>query len=347
MMTTSVIMLLRNMMLRLSSLALLLLLTACAVPLPEPAPASLPDSPAAEAPGQDAPMAQEERQVDASAPVAAAPGEAAKPKARRSAPAAAASSAPPPPPPADLDKQPIEELVIKPSSVTGFWRLTASRTIDVDIGLFSGVHIRYGGEIRDRNICWLQQKGRSFDAICASGNALKSAEGSVDDDSMTMRWWVGAATIIFSGKFTEAEKVTGGFSGGVVGMSVTGDVPATFTKLPTPAAAPADAPERPSAALVRLVWEDVRRGALTEGRYEGSAVKRVNQGMPKEIAAETPRQMIYLGEILIRWRKEQRETLQDVYLVRTDAGRRLCRVSVNPQGQVIDFNCLPLPPGEG
>ncbi len=328
-------------MVRFSGLILAMLLVGCAVPIPEPAvPPAPPEARAAVMPAEETPVAREP-QADVSAP--AVPGEAAKPKPRRSA----AASAPPPPPPADLDKQPIEELVIRPGSVTGFWRLVASRTIDLDVGLFSGIHIRYGGEIRDRNICWLQQKGHSLDAICASAYVLKGAEGSVDDDGLTMRWWVGAANIIFSGKFTDADTLSGGFSGGVVGMSVTGDVPATLVRLPAPQPSAADAQERPSAALVRLVWEDVRRGSLTEGRYEGSGVKRVNQGLSKEMAAETPGQMIYLGEILIRWRKEQRETLQDVYLVQTGAGRRLCRVAANAQGQVIDFSCQSLPAGEG
>ena len=313
----------------------LLLLTACAVPMPEAAPP--PEPPAA--PAGETPVAQAE------APAASpAPGQPDAPKAKvlRSAPAAAPAP-PPPPPPAELDHQPVEELVIRPGSVTGFWRLTASKLIDLDVGLFSGVHIRYGGEVLDRNICWLQQKGHSLDAVCASAYVLKNAEGSVDDDGVTMRWWMGAANIIFSGKFADADRVTGGFSGGVAGLSVTGDVPATLNRLPTPQPPPAGAPERPSAALIRMVWEDVRRGALTEGRYEGSAVKRVNQGLSKGMAAEAPRQMIYLGQILIRWRKEQRELLQDVYLVQTDAGRRLCRVSANPQGQVVDFNCQALP----
>jgi hypothetical protein len=330
-------------MVKAACLLSVLLLTACAVPLAE-----APPPPGESAPEMLAPApAEEQAASDTPRQSGGAQPETPKPKPRRSAPVttAASSAPPPPPPPADLDRQPIEELVIRPDSVTGFWRLTAARTIDVDVGLFSGVHIRYGGEIRDRNICWFEQKGHSFDASCASGGALKSAEGSVNDEGLSMRWWVGAATINFSGKFTDAERVQGGFSGGVVGVSVTGDVPATLTKLPAPVPPAADAPERPSAALIRMVWEDVRKGALTEGRYEGSAVKRVNQGMSKEIAAETPQQMIYLGEILTRWRKEQRELLQDVYLVRTGAGRRLCRVSANPQGQVVDFNCVVLPGG--
>lgn len=323
-------------MLRSVCLILVLMLTACAVPLQEPAPPAQPDAQAA-SPREDAPMAGEEQAATIAAS-ASAQADSAKPKARRSA-SISTTAAAPPPPPADFDRQPIEELVIRPGSVTGFWRLTASRLIDLDVGLFSGVHIRYGGEIRDRNICWLQQKGHSVDVQCASANALKSGEGSVDDEGVTMRWWMGAANIIFSGKFSDADRISGGFSGGVVGLSVTGDVPATLTRLPTPVPPPADVQERPSAALVRMVWEDVHRGILTEGRYEGAAVKRVNQGLSKEMAAETPQQMIYLGEILIRWRKEQRETLQDVYLVQTGAGRRLCRVAAEPQGQVIDFSC--------
>ncbi len=324
-------------MVKAACLLSLLLLTACAVPIPEASP-----PPSASEP---APVAVPSEQ-QAAAPVqttSADPVQPDAPKSKVRRPAPATASAPPPPPPADLDRQPIEELVIRPDTVTGFWRLTASRTIDVDIGIFSGVHIRYGGEVRDRNICWFEQKGHSFDASCASGGALRTAEGSVDDEGLSMRFWVGAATINFSGKFTDAERVQGGFSGGVIGVSVTGDVPATLTKLPPPK--PADTPERPSAGLIRLVWEDVRKGALTEGRYEGAAVKRVNQGMSKEIAAETPQQLIYLGEILTRWRKEQRELLQDVYLVQTNAGRRMCRVSANPQGQVVDFSCLALPAG--
>ena len=309
-----------------------LLLTGCVSALPEPSSVLpvVPDAPA----NAVAAEASAEPRVAEAAP--AVPGATPAVKTRR----VNAPAAPKPSVPSDIDKQPIEELVIRPASLTGYWKLTAARTIDVDIGLFSGIHIRYGGENRDRNICWLQQTGKSLSALCVSGTVLKSAEGSVGEDDVTMRWWSGAATVIFSGKFTDAERVSGGFSGGVVGLSVTGDVPATLTKLDLPPEPPPS--DRPSAALIKAVWEDVRQGHLTDGRYEGSAVKRVNQGMPKEIAGETPQDLAYLGQITVRWRKEQRETLQDVYQVRTGAGRRLCRVAANEQGQVVDFNCVAL-----
>ncbi len=157
-----------------------------------------------------------------------------------------------------------------------------------------------------------------------------------------MRWWLGAATANYAGKFTEPGKILGSFSGGVVGMSITGDVPAGLRKIEPPD--PQPRPERPSAALIKAVWEDVRQGHLTEGRYEGSGIKRVNQGMSPEIAAETPKSMLYLGRILVRWRKEQRETVQDVYQVTTESGRKLCRIAVNEQGQVIDFGCQAIDP---
>jgi len=246
--------------------------------------------------------------------------------------------APPPPPlPSTLGDQPIEELVIRPTTMTGFWTLTASHSIDVDIGLFSGIQIRYGGELRDRSICWAQQRGHSLTLQCSSGAAMKTAEGSVDDDGITVRWWAGPATIIFSGKFTEAGKISGGFSGGVVGLSVTGNVPATLTKINPPA--PAAEPDRPTAVLLRGVWDDVRTGQLTPGRYEGAAIKRVAAGLSPESAANPPLTYLYLGQILIRWRKEQREMTEDVYVLDTAHDRQLCRIASNEQGQVMDFNC--------
>ena len=323
-------------MVRITSLLFLLLLTACAVPLPDATLSTIPEKPldpSVAAPPEMAPEAPE---------VALAETPAAKqPKPRRTiSPPPPKSSEPPVP--TGLDAQPIEELVIRPDDVTGYWVLIAPRIVDVDAGLFSGVHIRYGGEMGRRNICWLRQEGRSVSALCASGTVLKSGSGSVDADGISMRWWVGAATANFSGKFNSGKKngtenITGGFSGGVVGVSVTGDVPASLYRLDMSGLPPE--PDRPSAALIKSVWEDVRSGHLTEGRYEGAAVKRVNQGMPKEIAAETPKEMLYLGRIVVRWRKEQRETLQDVYQVVTGSGRKLCRVAPNDKGQVIDFAC--------
>src|SRR5579859_7510992 len=125
-------------MVKAACLLSLLLLTACAVPIPEASP-----PPSASEP---APVAVPSEQ-QAAAPVqttSADPVQPDAPKSKVRRPAPATASAPPPPPPADLDRQPIEELVIRPDTVTGFWRLTASRTIDVDIGIFSGVHFRYG-----------------------------------------------------------------------------------------------------------------------------------------------------------------------------------------------------------
>lgn len=323
--------------------AALLALSACAVPMQEPVapPPAMPAMATAEVPPAAEQAAPEAQAAAPAQSMPQAPGAKAAPPRR---PAAPSIPAPPAPPvPADLDSKPIEEVVVKPADVTGYWRLVTSRNIDLDVGIFSGIHIRYGGEIRDRNICWLQQRRKSLEALCSSGYALKSAEGSVGDDGITMRWWVGAANIIFDGKFIEAEKIAGGFSGGVVGLSVTGDIPATLVRLNPPDAPPADAPERPTAALMRMVWEDQRRGEKTPGRYDPASAKRIEQGFPREMWSQPIEQMVYLGQILIHWRKEQRETLQDVYQIRTSSGRKMCRLATNDQGQVLDFNCLTLP----
>jgi hypothetical protein len=288
-------------------------------------------------------VAPEGEAAQAKPPPTALPSPAKSKPRRAAAPAAAPVSQPlqsEPPLPPDLDTQPVEELVVRADSLTGYWMLIAPRIVDVDVGLFSGIQIRYGGEMGDRNICWLDQKGKSVSALCAAGVVLKSGDGSVDQDGISLRWWMGPGTANFSGKFNQAGEIRGGFSGGVIGMSLTGDVPAGMRRIDLPN--PASAPNRPSADLIKAVWEDVRQGHLTEGRYEGSAVKRVNQGLTPEIAAEAPKSMLFLGRILVHWRKEQRETVQDVYQVTTDSGPKLCRVAANEQGQVVDFGCKAL-----
>jgi len=326
-----------------ASVGLLLLTAGCASPLP-PDSTRLP-TPVEAIAAADIPAPDIDRTLSAvptasatAATTAAAPLSPALRAAPRRSPVA--------PPPPDTSEQAIEEVVVRPGTVTGFWRLTASRTIDVDMGLFSGIHIRYGNEMTDRNICWLQQTGRSLRAFCSAGAATRAAEGSVDDDSVTMRWWAGPANLIFSGKLTEARRVVGDFSGGVIGVSVTGGVPASLTKLDLPPpdlASPAADPERPTAPLLRAVWQDLLQGQLSEGRYEAAAVKRVAQGLTLEDARDSPQRLVFLGQILIRWRQEQRETMQDVYQVDTSGGRKMCRIAANPQGQVIDFNCIGLP----
>lgn len=320
-------------------LPLTFLLTACTVAMPDTAPSFVPPEPldpSVAAPPEMAPEPPPESLPETKVAQAAKP-EAQAPKRRRAAPAPTPPKEGEPPMPADLDRQPVEELVIRPDDVTGYWVLVTPRIVDVDTGLFSGIHIRYGGEMSRRNICWLQQSGKSVSAVCAAGAILKSGEGSVGSDGLSMRWWLGAATANFDGKFVDSDKIDGGFSGGVAGLSVTGDVPAALDRLDLSKLPPE--PDRPSAALIKAVWEDVRQGHLAEGRYEGSAVKRVNQGMSKELAAETPQQMLYLGRIVVHWRKDQREILQDVYQVTTESGLQLCRVGANDKGQVSDFNC--------
>lgn len=326
---------LRIFSLRIFTLIVALVTAGCVSQMQPPVAAELPGAVGDPASAKTEPeMAEAAKQDETASEQVAKPGPSPSPLARRRSMPVPAMA---PPLPGNLADQPIEELVVRPTTMTGFWRLTASHSIDVEIGLFSGIQIRYGGELRDRNICWAQQRGHSLTLQCSSGSAMKTAEGSVDDDGITVRWWAGPATIIFTGKFTEAGKISGGFSGGVAGLSVTGNVPATLTKL-TPTA-PSDTPDRPSALLLRSVWDDVRTGQWTPGRYEGTAIKRVTDGLSRESAADPPLSYLYLGRILIRWRKEQREMDEDVYLLETAQGRQLCRIASNEQGQVMDFNC--------
>ena len=133
-----------------------------------------------------------------------------------------------------------------------------------------GIRLLYSGSAYDRDICWIRQRGESLRATCAAG-FTPSAEGSLDGDRITLRWWAGPATAIFQGTWDEAVTIGGAFTGGLAGTSVTGEIPAILHKvLPK-----TGLQDRPGTAMMHAVLDDLRGGSLTEGRYEPMANKRL------------------------------------------------------------------------
>lgn len=122
----------------------------------------------------------------------------------------------------------------------------------------------------------------------------------------------------------------------MIGLSITGDVPAVMRKVPIPDGTGDD---RPSAQVMRAVLADLRQGALTEGRYEGMAVKRLQPAFSWAGARASSHSLSYLGQIHIRWHRWQRETIQDVYDVESPDDRSLCRIALSERGRVTDFAC--------
>ena len=227
------------------------------------------------------------------------------------------------------------QTTIAARSLSGFWKVTGPAYVDLDSGLFSGIRITYGGEVTDRNICLIEDRSGDLKAICSAGDD-STASGDADGDDVSLHWWQGPATLIFHGRREGAERLLGTLSGGVVGLSITGGIPVTLTRL-TPT--PADSPEPPGAALVRDVLEDLRDGHLTAGRYGPEAIAHLDPVLKHPPVPEPPLRVSLLGSIHIRWRKKQADKIQDVYRVDTANGGALCRIAVGTTEAVADFDC--------
>ncbi|MTJ82983.1 MAG: hypothetical protein F8N37_18520 [Telmatospirillum sp.] len=249
----------------------------------------------------------------------------------------------------------IPEIVITGHALSGYWAVTASSSIDLDVGLLSGVRIRYSGDARDRDICRIDHQGERLRATCIAGFA-PTARGSAVDGTVTLRWWTGPATVIFRGAWDDLGApflLPGRLTGGIAGLGLTGDIPATMRKIAPPDSgddARDDAgddtggglPEPPGAARMRSVLEDLRQGRMRPDLYEGIAAKRLEPAFSWVGAKEPRHRLRYLGRIHIRWHRWQRETLQDVYEVTSPTDRSLCRIATGDSGRVVDFACQSL-----
>jgi len=226
----------------------------------------------------------------------------------------------------------LPEIVVTASGLSGLWGLTAPSSIDIDLGLLSGVRIRYSGDVFDRDICRLSQQQDHLRATCIAG-FTPTASGSVDDVGISLKWWSGPGTVIFGGPWDGGDVIDGRLSGGIAGMSVTGDIPATLHKLTPMSGMPV------SAGLMDQVFTDLRRGSLSAERYEPAAEKRLRPAFSWRGAKEEGHSLIYLGQIHIRWHRWQAETIQDVYDVQSPSDRSLCRIAVSEHNRVLDFAC--------
>ena len=232
----------------------------------------------------------------------------------------------------------IPEILVFADALSGFWAVTASSSIDLEVGLLSGVTIRYSGEARDRDVCRLRRSADTLRATCIAGFS-PDAEGSVDDAHISLRWWSGPATVIFRGDWDWDAGIAGQLTGGMAGLSVTGAIPATLHKL-----APQPAGQRRTAALMQAVLDDLRQGVLTADRYEGIAPKRIAPTLSWAGAGQPWHRLRYLATIHIRWHRWQRETLQDVYAVDSPTDQSLCRIAIGDSGRVVDFACQSIAP---
>ncbi len=231
-----------------------------------------------------------------------------------------------------------EQITVVGHSFTGLWKVNSPKRLGMDVGLFSGVQIKYSGETGDRDICELRQTGDRLDAHCL--RLGKNVDGSIDGNSITLKSWIGPANLILTARAQTGSTLTGSLSGGALGQRMTGGVPIQAVKLTVPPAGT----ERPSAPLVLDVLADIGGGRLTAGRYTPEAAARLKKELSDLRADQTelgPVQgLTYLDQLLPRHPFDPRERPLEVYRIQYAKGTQLCGISPGGQaGTVDDFIC--------
>ncbi len=220
-------------------------------------------------------------------------------------------------------------------SLSGFWMVDGPKFLDVSAGLTTGIRIDYSATMDDRNICLIDDEGGSLTGICSAGVA-KRGFGERDGNQVTVRWWSGPATMIFHGKLEDPRHLRGSVSGGVAGLSMTGAVPMTLSRL-EPSAIADEVPM--VTQKLRDAIDDIAQHHLTQGRYGEAAIDAVKTAIANPPWPEPSPDIGWLGRIHIRWQKKQPEKVQDVYRVGAPGAEKLCRIGLDDQGRIDDFDC--------
>ena len=228
----------------------------------------------------------------------------------------------------------VTELVVTAPRLSGYWSVTGPNLIQFKIGPLSGIRVIYSGETDVRDICLLRHQGSGLSATCSAGLS-SNADGGVDGDRIRLRWWSCPANLIFSGQWDRVGTIEGAFSGGLVGLKVTGSIPASLHKVILPTAGE----NRATLAAAQNVLADLRQRVLIRKNYEPGAIKRVWRAVAWPDAGEASHQLTYLGAIHVHWQQHQPDLLEDVYEVRSGNHLALCRISLSTHGLVNDFAC--------
>ncbi len=228
----------------------------------------------------------------------------------------------------------IDNVLVTGRSLSGYWMVEGPSSIDYSVGILSGFQITYDLTPRARNICVIHDNQGQLDAICAAGTA-ETAQGTRKGAEFKLIWTDSGGSLIFTGGQVTANIIDGALSGGVLGMGLTGGLPAKLFRL--------DAFGTPKthalSPLMAQVIADVRGQRLSEPRYDPKGLSRFKSGLTIDAYPTGNLHLTWLGTIYNRWRPKQPEAAEEVFRVESDDRTSLCRLAVTPEGLVHDFNC--------
>ena len=236
--------------------------------------------------------------------------------------------------PAPEGKAVTDNVLVTGRSLSGYWMVEGPSSIDYHFGILSGLEITYDLTPRPRNICIIHDNQGQLDAICVAGTA-ETAQGARKGTDFKLVWTDTGGSLIFTGSQLDANVIDGALSGGVLGLGLTGGVPAKLFRL--------DAINAPQAhdlsPLMAQVISDVRAARPSDRRYDPKGLSRFKAGMNADSYPAGNLRLTWLGTIYNRWRPKQPEAAENVFRVEAGARTSLCRLAVTPEGLVHDFNC--------
>lgn len=292
-------------------------------------------------PVESGPQATADAATSQGAPVpsGAQPGTTPSPRKRpapsAAAPAQPATAAGPFAPPPDTG---IQEVVVTPLDVSGYWKITARSTFGLGDSAF---YKRYEN---DTHICRFEQTRGRLRAYCPLLDSV--GEGELEERHLSLSWSL-AGGIAFhvdaevEGAAGQQLSFTGQANGRLAGfLPVTAQVPARGVHFEPPAdAAP------PSLAALRQALADWDSGQLTPGLYTPNLLPRLGKllARPNRAAGRGALQGLrYIGSIERALNKKDAPDARishDVYEARYASGTWLCVVHLEGDGKISDFAC--------
>ncbi|TWB21400.1 hypothetical protein FBZ89_105275 [Nitrospirillum amazonense] len=232
----------------------------------------------------------------------------------------------------------IQEVVVTPLDVSGYWKITARSTFGLGDSAF---YKRYEN---DTHICRFEQTRGRLLAYCPLLDSV--GEGELEERHLSLSWSL-AGGIAFhvdaevEGTVGQQLSFTGQANGRLVGfLPVTAQVPARGVHFEPPAdAAP------PSLAALRQALADWDSGQLTPGLYTPNLLPRLTKllARPNRAAGRGALQGLrYIGSIERALNKKDAPDARvshDVYEARYASGTWLCVVHLEGDGKISDFAC--------
>lgn len=275
-------------------------------------------------------------------PASASPASPAAPRpaapARRTATGAAsvpsaASGSLPPAPPAPPGPE-MEEVIITPLDISGYWKITARSTFGLGDAEF---YKRYD---KDTHICRFEQRLTRIRAYCPLLDAVGT--GEIIDHTLDLSWdLVSGISFHLHGQVDDDRSFVGEADGRLIGLvGITAHVPASGHRFDPPDAAPAPA----SMAAMRQALRDWDARTVTDSLYTPNIVGRLRKLTAQARGAERGDllSLRYLGSIdraLNKKNAPDARVTHDVYEARYARGAWLCLIHVGDDGRISDFAC--------